>query len=101
MLSMLLKHNSKMFLVKQHVHQRRLFLTVIDSSLQGKVLEDAKRKIDIDAYACDERLEREEVLPLLEKAEVVQVIGKNAIALGEGRFEQVDEVQGVPYAFVM
>jgi len=96
-----------MMIVKKHVAgEGRLVLAVCDSDILGKKFENEHRQLDLssDFYAGEE-LTHDEVLGLMKKAYILNLVGKSSVGLGieTGLVDKdnIDEINNVPYAQVL
>jgi hypothetical protein len=90
-------------IVKQHITpDRRLFLTICDEDVVGKLYEEGERQLDLTArYYQGEKIPVESALSLARKAASIQAVGKDAVNhcvkwgfLDKG---QIVTVQGIPH----
>lgn len=94
------------FVVAQHNSEGRLILTVCDSDIHGKKLEDKDAVLDLSSkfYGGEEKDEAE-VEKLMLQAYTIHAAGKNAVAavikLGLAARENVKTVAGVPHVQVL
>jgi len=70
-------------IVKQHINQGRILLTICDDEVIGKKLEEGKKQLDLSAdFFKGERKTEEEVKQLIKKAVFLNLNGEKAVALG-------------------
>ena len=90
-------------LVKVHKKEHRTIVAVCDKELIGQLLEENGKQLDLrgDFYKGDEK-NTQEIGDLMRNADGVNLVGKEAIALGlqEGVIEKehVLTIKGVPHA---
>ncbi len=94
------------FVVAQHISEGRLILTVCDSSVHGKRLEDGNSVLDIGSrFYSGEKKDKGTVEKLMLKAYTVHAVGKNSVAvairLGLAAKEDTKTIAGVPHAQVL
>lgn len=93
-------------IVKVHEAEGRVILAICDSGLIDKKFEDEDCQLDLtsDFYKGEEKT-KEEVVNLLDKAHMLNVVGAESIGLLKEleiiSDEGVKEVQDVPYAMVV
>ncbi|MBI2141273.1 DUF424 domain-containing protein [Candidatus Woesearchaeota archaeon] len=94
------------FVVAQHSSEGRLILTVCDSSVHGKRLEDKDAVVDSSSkfYRGNEKDEAD-VRELMLKAYTIHAVGKNAVAiavaLGLAVKSDVKTVADVPHLQIL
>lgn len=94
------------FVVAQHISEGRLILTVCDSSVHGKRLEDGNSVLDLGSrFYSGEEKDKGAVEKLMRKAYTVHAVGKNSVAvaigLGLATKEETGAVTGVPHVQVL
>ena len=94
------------FIVAQHNSEGRLILTVCDSSVHGKKLEEKGAVLDLGSkfYGGQEK-DAASVEKLMQKAYTIHAVGKNSVAtgikLGLATKEDIKTVSGVPHVQVL
>ena len=90
-------------LVKVHKKESRTIVAVCDKQLLGQVLEENGKQLDLrgDFYKGEER-DIQEIGDLMRNADGVNLVGKEAVALGlqEGVIEKenIATIKGIPHA---
>ena len=95
-----------MMIVKKHEADERVVLAICDSDLLGKKVENDDCQLDLtsDFYKGEEKT-KEEIVNLLDTANVLNVVGKESVGLLKEleiiSDEGVKEIDGVPFAMVV
>ena len=90
-------------IVKQQVANENLVLSICDEELVGKVIEEGNMQLDLSSdFFKGDKMEQEELKLLLEKAYIINAVGKKSVDfLVEQGFVEEDKVgvvEGVPHA---
>ncbi len=90
--------------VKTHIKDRKTLVAVCDKDIKGSVFEEGGSILDLSSSFYDgELMPEEEVCDLIRNADMVNLVGTNAVKLGVEE-EIVDDenikiIEGIPYAF--
>ena len=91
-------------IVKKHVTEDgRLILAICDNSLKGKRFEEGEKQLDLTGNFYDGiEMGEEEVLELMKKAYMVNLVGEESVATGikAGIIseENIIKIQRIPHA---
>ena len=90
-------------IVKTHIKEGKTLVVVCDKNILGSVFEEGENILDLSSDFYDgEEMNEEETGDLITNADMVNLVGSNAVKLGiEEDFvdeENVKTVEGVPYA---
>ena len=95
--------NTKAFVVKKHIYMHKLILAVCDKELLGKKFEQDNKVLDLtSSFYKGELMNQEEVLDLMNKAYILNLIGEASVklALNNNLISErlVFKVKNIPYA---
>ncbi len=93
------------FAVRTVNHQHSRMLNICDADLVGKIVKESELTLNISrSYFAERIVEENEAEDLLRKSSVINMVGKETIALsvriGIGSSKGVKEIDGIPFLVV-
>ncbi|TLX83835.1 MAG: DUF424 domain-containing protein [Thaumarchaeota archaeon] len=93
------------FAVRIVNYQHSRMLNICDSNLVGKILKESELTLNINrSYFAERVVEENEAEDLLRKSSVINMVGKETIALslkiGIGSSKGVKKIDGIPFLLV-
>ena len=93
------------FSVRVTDYQKNIMLNMCDAELIGKEVVDGELKIQItENYYGKQIVEKDEAIPLLKSASILNLVGKDTISLatdlGIGSESGVKAISGVPFLII-